>query len=99
MKTQLTDNEIKELIKAQIECKQAEDRFKALKEQYCRDLVPGHYDSKFGRIIKTLRQQPTTDWNRLLYDNPEINKADYTTTKEVMSICIQNYMMKTGLFD
>ena len=93
-KTVLTDKEIKELIKAQIALKQAEDKFKDLKEKYTADLEPGIYTSESGRVLKLVKEVPTTDWNRLLADNPDINKEDYVTTKEVTSVAIRNDMIK-----
>ena len=95
----LTEKEIKELIKAQVKYKQAEDKFKELKEKYCKDLEPGSYVSDAGRVVKILKDCPTTDWNRMLADNPQINKGDYTTIKQVESITIRNDMIKGNLFD
>ena len=98
MTNTLTDKEIKELIKAQVAVKQAEDKLKELKEKYCKDLEPGCYTSESGRVTKILKELPTTDWNKMLADNPQINKEDYTTTKEVTSITIRNDMIKGTLF-
>ena len=93
-KTTLTDKEIRDLIKAQIALKQAEDKLADLKDKYLGDLEPGIYTSESGRILKTLKTSSKTDWNKMLADNPQINKEDYTTTKEIVSICIRNDMIK-----
>lgn len=91
MTTQLTEKEIKELVIAQVEYKKAKDKFDEVKERLTKDLEPGKYEGKFGKVIKTVFEKARTDWKRLVADNPELDVSKYTETQENTSILIQNY--------
>jgi len=98
MTKQLTDNEIKELIVAQVEYKKAKDRFDEVKERLTKDLEPGRYESKYGKIIKTVFTKMKTDYKRMLWDNPDIDIKQYEEPQEVSSLVIQNYNTSNGIF-
>ncbi|MCR4715894.1 MAG: hypothetical protein K5656_01815 [Lachnospiraceae bacterium] len=98
MTKQLTDNEIKELIVAQVEYKKAKDKFDEVKERLTKDLEPGRYESKYGKIIKTVFTKMKTDYKRMLWDNPDIDIKQYEEPQEVSSLVIQNYNTSNGIF-
>ena len=98
MTKQLTDNEIKELILAQIEYKKAKDKFEALKSQLTDDLEAGTYVCKYGKVMKNSYLKSFTDWKRLVRENPDIDVANYEKQQEVTSVVIQNYNTTTSIF-
>lgn len=98
MTKQLTDNEIKELVLAQIEYKKAKDKFDALKAQLTDDLDDGTYVCKYGKVMKNHYIKSITDWKRLVRENPDIDVADYEKQQEVSSVLIQNYNTTTSIF-
>lgn len=98
MTKQLTDNEIKELVLAQIEYKKAKDKFDALKAQLTDDLDFGTYIGKYGKVMKNSYIKNITDWKRLVRENPDIDVANYEKQQEVTSVVIQNYNTTTSIF-
>jgi len=91
MTNQLTEKEIKELVIAQVEYKKAKDKFDEIKERLTKDLEPGKYEGKYGKIIKTVFTKMKTDYKKLLWDNPDIDVKQYEEPQEVSSVVIQNY--------
>jgi len=98
MTKQLTEQEIKELVIAQVEYKKAKDKFDEIKERVTKDLEPGKYESKYGKIIKTVFEKAKVDYKKLLWDNPNIDVNKYTEIQEVSSIVIQNYNTTNSIF-
>ena len=98
MTTQLTEKQIKELVIAQVEYRKAKDRLDELKEELTKDLEPGKYESKFGKVIKSVYDKTMTDWKRLIAENPEIDVYKYTRSQETVSIIIQNLNTTNSLF-
>jgi len=98
MTKQLTENEIKELVLAQIEYKKAKDKFDEVKERITKDLEPGKYEGKAGKIIKTLFTKMKTNYKQLLWDNPDIDISKYEEPQEVSSVVIQNYNTTNSIF-
>lgn len=97
MTTQLTEKEIKELVIAQVEYKKAKDKFDEIKERLTKDLAPGKYEGKFGKVTKTIFEKTRTDWKRLIDDNPEIDVNKYSESQESVSVFIQNYNTASGI--
>ena len=97
MTTQLTEKEIKELVIAQVEYKKAKDKFDEIKERLTKDLEPGKYEGKFGKVTKTIFEKTRTDWKRLIDDNPEIDVNKYSESQESVSVFIQNYNTASGI--
>ena len=95
---QLSEEGIKQLINAYVDYKRAEDKFKQLRDTLCKDLVPGRYDSKYGYVTKTTAVTTKTDWQKLLWDHPEIDVSTYESTKEVTRIIVNNMNTASGFF-
>lgn len=88
----LNDKQIKELIKAHVEYKIAENRFRRVKESLTKDLIPGKYESeKYGYVLKSASKRTYLDTEAILKDYPQINPEEYTREREVISVTVQNY--------
>ena len=98
MENTLNAKIIKQIVNAYVEMKRAEEAFKKLKETHLSELQPGRYESDYGCVIKTAMQKTTTDWKKLIWDNPQIDVTPYNVTKDVTSVIVQNYNTKKGLF-
>lgn len=88
----LSDKDIKDLVKAYVEFKAAEAKFKALKEQLTKHIAPGKHTSKYGVVNKIKAIRTSIDYNAMLDDHPEIDVDDYTTEKEVESVTITSLL-------
>lgn len=78
----LTEKEISKLVKAYRKYKEAEEEFKALKEELTKELVPGVYRGKEGNVTKAHAVNTRIDINALLDDYPEIDETPYIRTSE-----------------
>lgn len=86
----LNEKQVKALVKAYVEYKKAENAFKKLKDELCKDIIEGKHESDVGYVLKTTSKRSSLDKTRLFEDHPEINEEEYLTEKEVTTITIQN---------
>lgn len=93
VKTNLTEAEIRELVKADAAAKSAKTAFDILKEQLCSDLVEGKYFfDGVGAVYKTNTIRETIDYKRLIAEHPEIDVDKYKVCTEVVSVSVKNLM-------
>lgn len=94
----LTDKQIEELVKAYVEYKNAEQKFKDLKEKYTKDLVEGKFSAEgIGEIIKTKFTRSSLNSTRLSEEHPEINLDEYKDTTETTSVTVKNKMVNNKI--
>ena len=82
MTKQLTDNEIKELVLAQIEYKKAKDKFDALKDVTASDKEDGDLTSKVEVVENTVNTQKVGDY-KVTYKVTDSDNNETTLTIKV----------------
>lgn len=95
----LTNEEIHELVVAQVEYAKAKDKLQMLKDKLTKKLVAGKYVSDDGEVIKSVFVRSTLNTDRLLEEHPEIDLEDYKDEKETTSVTIKNKMVNTKPLD
>jgi hypothetical protein len=90
----ISDSEMKELMKAYVEYKKAESKFKRLKEKFTNDLMLGVYETKYGKINKFESKRMLLNSTRLAEEHPEVIELmeDYKEEKTQISVTLTNYM-------
>lgn len=82
---------IKILVKAFLEYKKAEAKFKELKDQFTKDLADGTYKSEYGSVNKTSYESKRLDIEKLKAEHPEIDFEEYMKISEVVTTKINPY--------
>ena len=91
--TQISEADIKKLIAAYRDFKEAEREFLKLKNKLTDALIPGVYECSKGKINKFVQKRMLVDNEKLKQDHPEIEELieEYKNEKEQISVIITPY--------
>lgn len=89
-KTELTNEEIKELVESYVAYQKAKDLYESTKERLTEGLAEGTYVSEVGKVVKSTYQTNSFQTTKFKAANPDLYN-EYVETRESSKVTVTNY--------